>query len=121
MSIWRKEPDVEDKKVQPSSLSGPAAFCMCIFKPHKWGIFHRPLKAKIDFAEDIIKARVVLHNFVSERDRYNFDHILHVARLPELPAAAVKGGGTHAGGMREHCASYFQSSVTEVPWQYSKM
>jgi len=47
------------------------------------------------------------------------DHTLYVEGLHYIPAGAVKGGGKHACDNREHFASYFQSSVGEVPQQYS--
>ena len=87
----------------------------------KWRIFHRPLNVKIDFIEDIIKACVVLHNFVRERDGYNFDHILYVEGLHEVPEGAVKGGGKYAHDIHELFGSYFQGSDGEVPWQCSKI
>lgn len=35
---------------------------------NKWRIFHRPIDVDIDFANNIIKAACVLHNFVRRRD-----------------------------------------------------
>lgn len=40
---------------------------------NKWRIFHTPIMVNPDFADDIIKACCVLHNFVRERDGVNFD------------------------------------------------
>jgi hypothetical protein len=56
----------------------------------------------------------MLHNFVRERDGYNFDHTLYVE-------GAVKGGGKYVRDVHEVFASYFQGSVGEVPWQCVKM
>jgi len=39
------------------------------------------LNAKTDFAENIIKALEVLHNFVREREGYNFCHALYLSSV----------------------------------------
>jgi len=39
------------------------------------------LNAKTDFSENIIKALVVLHNFVRERGGYNFCHTLYLSSV----------------------------------------
>jgi len=49
----------------------------------------------------------------------NSDHILYVQGQHYIPAGAVKCGGKYAHDIREHFSSYFQSSVGEVPQQYS--
>jgi hypothetical protein len=54
------------------------------------------LNVTIDFVEDIIKACVMLHNLVHEREGYNFDHTSYVEGLHEIPEGAVKGGGKYA-------------------------
>jgi len=47
------------------------------------------------------------------------DHTLYMEGLHYIPAGAVKGGGKYACDIHEHFASYFHSSVGEVPQQYS--
>jgi hypothetical protein len=47
----------------------------------------------------------------------NSDHTLDVEDLHYIPAGEVKGGGKYACDIREHFASYFQSSGGEVPQQ----
>ena len=49
----------------------------------------------------------------------NSDNTLYVEGLHYIPAGAVKGGGKYACDIWKHFASYFQSSVGEVPQQYS--
>jgi len=53
-------------------LSRARRFIECLFGilTNKWRIFHRPLNVNIELAIDIIKACVVLHNFVRLRDGY---------------------------------------------------
>lgn len=46
---------------------------------NKWRIFHRPIK--VDFAIDIVKCCCVLHNFVRDRDDFNFNDILTITGL----------------------------------------
>ena len=45
----------------------------------------RPLNVSPDFAVDIVKACVVLHNFVRERDGYKFEDALKVTGLEDIP------------------------------------
>jgi hypothetical protein len=47
------------------------------------------------------------------------DHTLYVEGLHYTPAGAVKDSGKYACDIREHFASYLQSSVGEVPQPYS--
>lgn len=49
----------------------------------------------------------------------NSDHTLYVEGLHYVPAGGVKGGGKYACDIHEHFASYFQSSVGDVPQRYS--
>jgi len=59
----------------------------------KWKIFQRTLNVSPDFAVDIVKVCVVLHNFVRERDGYKFEDTLTVTGLEDVPdGKAVRGG-----------------------------
>jgi len=49
----------------------------------------------------------MLHNFVRERDGYNFDHTLYVEGLHEIPESVVKGGGKYVCDIHEVFASIF--------------
>ena len=60
---------------------------------NKWRIFQRPLNVCPDFAVGIVKACVVLHNFVRERDGYKFEDALTVTGLEHVPnGQSVRGG-----------------------------
>ena len=60
---------------------------------NKWRIFQRLLNVSPDFAVDIVKACVVLHNFVRERDGYKFEDALTVTGLGDVPdGQSVRGG-----------------------------
>lgn len=58
------------KRVFNYHLSRACRFIECAFGilSNKWKIFHRPLNGSENFAEDIIKACVILHNFIRLRD-----------------------------------------------------
>nr|CAH7749981.1 unnamed protein product [Callosobruchus chinensis] len=50
---------------------------------NKWKIFHRAISLKPDFAMDIVKACVVLQNFVRERDGYKIEGTFTVTGLAD--------------------------------------
>jgi hypothetical protein len=53
---------------------------------NKWRYFFwRPLNVSPDFAVDIVKACVVLHIFVRERDGYKFESATTVTGLEDVP------------------------------------
>jgi hypothetical protein len=51
---------------------------------NKWRIFQRPLNVSPDFEIVIVKASVVLHSFVRERDGYKFEDALTVTGLEDV-------------------------------------
>ena len=60
---------------------------------NKWRIFQRPHNVSPDFTVDIVKACVVLHNFIRERDGCDFEDALTVTGLEDVPdGQAVRGG-----------------------------
>ena len=67
------------KKMFNYRLSRARRFTECAFgiMANKWRIFHRPMNVNIDFAECIIRACCVLHNFVILKDGYNYEDILY--------------------------------------------
>ena len=48
---------------------------------NKWRIFQRPLNVSSDLAVDIVKASVVLHSFVRERDGHKFEDAMTVLKM----------------------------------------
>jgi len=60
---------------------------------NKWRIFQRPLNVIPDFAVVIVKASVVLHNFVRERGGYKFGDALTVTGLEDVPDGQSVCGG----------------------------
>jgi hypothetical protein len=104
-------------------LSRARRYIECTFGilTNKWRIFHRPLNVSIDLAEYIVKTCCVLHNFVRQRDGFNYNHILsHVFaeededQIHDPTEARNLGGAT----IRNAFADYFVSPEGQVPWQY---
>lgn len=88
---------------------------------NKWRIFHRPLNVEPDFAVNIIKACVVLHNFVRDRDGYLPEDITTIIGLEDLPRDNTARGGLQANSIRNILSDYFLTNVGSVPWQINKI
>lgn len=107
-----------EMKVFNYRLCRARRFVECAFGilANKWRIFHRPLDVSVDFADIVVKACCILHNFVRRRDGYNFEDTL------SCPLECVSAQGTRGnrGGkqIRDHFANYFCSTHGSVPWQY---
>ena len=71
---------------------------------NKWRIFERPLNVSPDFAVDIVKACIVLHNFVRERDGCKFEDALTVTGLEDVPDGQSVRGGLTANNVRNKVA-----------------
>lgn len=110
------------KRIFNYRLSRTRRYIECTFGilANKWRIFHRPINVNTDFAEDIIKACCILHNFVRERDGYNFEHTL-TDELNSLQQQENVQGGIAANTIRDHFSTYFESDIGAVPWQDSKI
>lgn len=89
---------------------------------NKWMIFHRPLNVHVNFAVDIVKACVVLHNYVRARDGYSVEDTLTVQGLHEMPSNnLIPQGGRGANVVRNVLSDYFTTPAGSVPWQWSKV
>jgi hypothetical protein len=69
---------------------------------NKRSILQRPLNVSPDFAMVIVKACVVLHNFVCFRDGYKFEDALTVTDLEDVPDGQSVRGGVNS----EQCKEY---------------
>jgi len=71
---------------------------------NKWRIFQRLPNVSPDFAVDIIKACVVLHNYVGERDCYKIEDAMTVTGLEDVPdgqSVRGEGGGVNSEKCKE--------------------
>lgn len=67
-----------------------------------------------DFAVDIIKACIVLHNFVRDRDGFMAEDTTTITGLDDLPGEAAVRGGLKANSVRNILSQYFLSNVGAV-------
>ncbi|XKL62478.1 hypothetical protein PGB90_002311 [Kerria lacca] len=116
-----------NKRIFNYRLTRARRFIECLFGilTNKWRIFHRPLNVNLDLANDIIKAGVILHNFVRMRDGFQHKDTLSFTGLldnteTEQPDTVNYVGPTPIH-IREYLTAYFQTEEGEVPWQYSKI
>jgi len=112
------------KKVFNYRLSRARRFIECTFGilSNKWRIFHRPLNVSEEFAYDIIKACVILHNFVRIRDgnTLEFEDTLFYEGLLDEDRSPDNTSGKAATNTRDDFADYFMGAG-EVPWQYESI
>jgi hypothetical protein len=87
---------------------------------NKWRIFHRAIDLHPDFRDVIVKTCCILHNFLRQRDGFQFQDILYECPLESIKAVGTTGNviGT---AVREYFAKYFTSPLGSVPWQYEKL
>lgn len=108
------------KKIFNYRLTRARRFIECTFGilSNKWRIFHRPLNVRIDFAVDIIKAACVLHNFVRDRDGFQYDDTLHVTGFENVVRSDMSRNseGRTALSVRDKLAEYFVID-DPLPWQ----
>jgi hypothetical protein len=83
----------------------------------KWRIFQRPLNVNPDFAVDIVKACVSLHNFVPKREALKFEDAMTVAGLEDVPYGQSVHRGLTANNLRSKVDEYFLTDAAAVPWQ----
>ncbi|CAH1995735.1 unnamed protein product [Acanthoscelides obtectus] len=110
----------QKKRIFNYRLSRARRYVECS-NSNKWRILHRSLNVNTDFAVSIVKACVVLHNFVRERDGYNFEDTMTVVGMNDLPAQANMQGGRAANNIRNVLSDYFLTEVGKVSWQLSKI
>lgn len=88
---------------------------------NKWRILHRPINLEPDYAVDIVKACVVLHNFVRDRDGYQLEDTFTVTGLYDVASEETVRGGIPANNVRNILSDYFLTPVGSVKWQLSKI
>jgi hypothetical protein len=79
--------------------------------------FQFSLNVSPDFIVDIVKACVVLHNFVRERDGYKFEDAMTVTGLEDVPDGQSIRWGLTANNVRDKAVDCFRTDAEAVPRQ----
>lgn len=88
---------------------------------NKWRIFHRLINLNHDFATDIVKACVILHNFVIKRDGYIIEDTLSITGVQSISGSEHVRGGISANNVRNIMMEYFMTPIGSLKWQFSKI
>lgn len=107
------------KRIHNYRLTRARRYIECTFGilSNKWRIFHRPLNVSIDFAEDIVKACTVLHNFVRVRDGYKHEDTLSIQGLYDDEFTNTGAYSSRSATVvRDYFADYFMDTDI-LPWQ----
>lgn len=112
-----------NKRIFNYRLSRARRFVECTFGilANKWRIFHRPIDVDVDFAVDIVKCCCVLHNYVRERDGFEFEDTLTVEGFEDIPNNDNNPVNRTINRYRESLTAYFVSEDGRVPWQNEKI
>lgn len=112
----------KEKRIFNYRLSRARRYVECSFGilTNKWRILHRPLNVQVDFAVDIVKACVLLHNFVRDRDGFCHEDTTTIIGLQDLQQGTQLRGGLSANNIRNVMCTYFNSNAGAVPWQMAK-
>lgn len=112
--------DLDNKKrIFNYRLSRARRFIECAFGilANKWRIFHTAIHLEPDFANLIVLAACILHNFVRLRDGFKFEDTLTCEML-DIPVIGTGGAGKSAKQVRDSFAEFFITPAGSVPWQY---
>lgn len=82
---------------------------------NKWRVLHSPLLVEPDYADDIIKACCILHNYVRRRDGYKFEDTLSNV-MEDFGNGGVAGARLEGTQVRDYFADYFMGAGS-VPFQ----
>ena len=112
------------KKIYNYRLCRARRLIECAFGilANKWRILRRELNVNVDFAEAIIKACCILHNFVRERDGKGLIEI-DIDGTDKSPSGLHSGfnpsrrGSKSAVKIRDAFACHFSSNEGAVYWQ----
>lgn len=97
-------------------LSRVRRYIKCAFGvfSDKLRIFHRSINLDTNFAIDIVKACVVLHNFVCDRDRYVAEDLMTITGLENIFTLCQVQGGMLANNVRKIMINYFLTPFGSV-------
>ncbi|CAH1997214.1 unnamed protein product [Acanthoscelides obtectus] len=84
--------------------------------------FIRAINVGKEYAKDIVKACIILHNLVREKDGTRVEDMYAPDReLQNLPPTTACRGGRAANDVRDKFAEFFVSPEGSLPWQMSKI
>lgn len=115
------------KRVFNYRLTRARKFVECTFGIlSKWRIFHRTINVEPDFATDIVKACVILNNFVRSCDGYKFRDAITISGLEDLqpPEERMIRGNQIANNMRNQLAVIENTNLNlffeflDLIWEY---
>ncbi|KAM0731599.1 hypothetical protein ACS0PU_001141 [Formica fusca] len=121
----------KEKRIFNYRLSRARRMVECAFGilSSQWRIYKRPINTSIQTAENIVKATIVLHNFLRQNTEdincfSETTNVMDIPTLSEIEAAAFKdlgnvGSNTHtreAYHIRSIFVDYF-SNEGAIPWQ----
>ncbi|XP_049799935.1 uncharacterized protein LOC126235247 [Schistocerca nitens] len=86
-----------------------------------WRVFHRPINEYPDFAVDIIKMYVVLHNFVCDQDECLPEDTITITGLENLTGEPTVQDELQANNVQNILIKYLVSTIGTVPWQMGKI
>lgn len=87
---------------------------------NKWRILHRPIDVELAFADYIIKACCILHNFVRKKDGIVVEEEGYECPLESLQPVGIRAD-TCGINVRDYFANYFLSPQGSIAWQYDKI
>uniref|UniRef100_A0A8C5LVR0 DDE Tnp4 domain-containing protein n=1 Tax=Leptobrachium leishanense TaxID=445787 RepID=A0A8C5LVR0_9ANUR len=113
----------DKKRIFNYRLSRARRYVECSFGilSNKWRILHRPLDVNVDFAVDIVKSCCVLHNFIRDRDGYNFSDSLSILGLEDHDDTDRYPVNRSLNRFRDALANYFCTASGQVPWQLGRI
>lgn len=105
------------RKIFNYHLSRARRYVECAFGilANKWRVLHSAILVEPNFADDVVKACCILHNYVRRRDGYKFEDSLS----NNLEDFQNRNSGARQQGIeiREYFSEYFMNSGS-VPFQY---
>lgn len=107
-----------EKRVFNYRCSRARRYIECTFgiMANKWRVFHRPLNVNLEFAESIILACCVLHNYVRQRDGLREEDTYYLPPFEGIGSGQVTRASNCARTVRDKFAQYFMNDG-KLPWQ----
>lgn len=105
------------KKIFNYRLSRARRHVECAFGilAGKLRILHRAIDVSPSLLTEIIKACIVLHNYVRENDGHNFENVENPRLFENIQCTSVRN--VQANSVRSIFSHYFLSNEGSVPWQ----